>query len=193
MRVHSLVQLPPSHPASGSDRATPRINLDLLQQCQIDHHAAVRYRLTGHVMATTTNRNLQTGLAPQPHRRYHVLGPRTANNQGGMLVHEAVMNSADLVVARISRRHHRTSESRPQILYLEHRPHTHAPPPSARAVPAIIAHLSASGIISEHWRRRRPLHSAVEILRGFDSCRLHEVAICGDVPYVRGGDQLLRS
>src|SRR5205085_11564321 len=78
-------------------------------------------------MATTTNRNLHTGIPPQPHRRYHVLGPSTANNQGRVLVHQTVMDSANLVVARISRRHHRTNESRPQLLYLRHRPHTHAP------------------------------------------------------------------
>src|SRR6185436_14844912 len=78
-------------------------------------------------MATTTNRNLQTGLPAQPHRRDHVLGPRTANNQGRTLIHQTVMNSANLVVARISRHHHRTSETRPQILYLEHRSRTHAP------------------------------------------------------------------
>src|ERR671911_416237 len=64
-------------------------------------------------MATTTNRDLPTGLPAQPHRRDHVLGARTANNQARMLVHQTVMNSPNLVVARISRRHHRTSESRP--------------------------------------------------------------------------------
>ena len=69
VRARGVVQLAPEHAALGPHGRLLGVDLDALHLGEVDHHAAVRDRAAGDVVAAAADRHLETGRAPRARAR----------------------------------------------------------------------------------------------------------------------------
>ena len=86
MQGRLAVQLAPGDAALRARRLRCGIDVDAFHEREVDHHAAVRDRLTGHVVPAASHRDLESSAAGEGERADHVGCASAARDQQGPLV-----------------------------------------------------------------------------------------------------------
>jgi hypothetical protein len=103
MQLRLAVELAPGDAALGSGGAGLRINMDTLHRRQVDHHPAVEGCSPCHVMTASADRDFEVERAGQAYSVGNIGEATAAGNHCRSLVHQAVVDSPRVLVARIGR------------------------------------------------------------------------------------------
>jgi hypothetical protein len=111
------VDIAPGGTASRAHGAGGGIDVHAAHCREIDHGAAVVHRVTGDVMAAATDRQQQASIACKVHRLHDVHCARAPDDQRGMTVDQAVLNSSRTLVVIVARLQHTTAQAASKFLH----------------------------------------------------------------------------
>jgi hypothetical protein len=114
MQLRRAIEFAPREARLRPDAALRRIDPDALHRAEVDHQPAVADCTTRDIMATAAHGDFEAGRDTEPQRIHNIRRSRALGDEGGPLVNHAVVDTAHIVVGRISGSEQRTGKAVPQ-------------------------------------------------------------------------------